>query len=98
MTFQKNWVIIILDSKNIEILGEGGEIVEIGTKVKAYLESKGISQKFLSTKSGIPLARLNLSLNGKRKLTLGEYEAICWALGLGVDAFLEPKPPAGFIS
>lgn len=62
-------------------------------KINEYLKSKGISQAFLSSKTRISAVKLNLSLNGKRKLTFDEYEAICWALGLGADAFLEPKPP-----
>lgn len=69
--------------------------MDVGMKIKGYLESKGVSQAFLSTKSGIPPAKLNLALNGKRRLSLPEYEAICWALGVGVDAFMEPKPPEG---
>lgn len=67
--------------------------MDVGMKIKGYLESKGVSQAFLSTKSGIPPAKLNLALNGKRRLSLPEYESICWALGVGVDAFMEPKPP-----
>lgn len=69
--------------------------MNVGEKIKSYLESKGISQMFLSTKSGIPPAKLNLALNGKRKLSLSEYEAICWALDVGIDAFMSPRPPEG---
>lgn len=66
--------------------------METGLRIKAYLESKGISQAFLSARSGIAPAKLNLALNGKRRLTFAEYEAICWALELGAETFLEPKP------
>ena len=66
--------------------------METGIKIKNYLEERGISQVFLSAKSRIPSPKLNLALNGKRKLTFDEYESICWALGVGVDTFLEPKP------
>ena len=69
--------------------------MNVGTKIKDYLESKGISQAFLSMKSGIPSAKLNLALNGKRRLSLPEYESICWALGVGVDTFIEPRPLSG---
>lgn len=68
--------------------------MDVGTKIKNYLEEKGISQAFVSSKSGIPPAKLNLALNSKRKLSLAEYESICWALGVGVDTFMEPRPPA----
>lgn len=69
--------------------------MDVGTKIKDYLESKGISQAFLSSKSGIPPAKLNLALNNKRRLSLPEYESICWALGVGVETFMEPRPPVG---
>lgn len=66
--------------------------METGIKIKKYLDAHGISQAFVSAKTGIPVPKLNLALNGKRKLTFAEYEAVCWALGVGVDIFLEPKP------
>lgn len=67
--------------------------MDVGMKIKDYLESHGISQSFLSDKSGIPPSKLNLALNGKRRIPLPEYQSICWALGVGVDAFMEPCPP-----
>lgn len=69
--------------------------MDVGIKIKNYLEAKGISQAFLSAKSGIPPAKLNLALNSKRRLSLSEYEAICWALGVEINAFMEPRPPEG---
>ena len=68
--------------------------MDTGAKIKSYLDERGISQSFLSGRTNIPLPRLNLSLNGKRRLTFDEYEVICWALGVGVDTFLEPKAPS----
>lgn len=65
----------------------------VGQKIKGYLNENGISQTFLSSKTGIPLQKLNLSLNGNRKLDFGEYELICGALSVGTDRFLEPKKP-----
>lgn len=67
--------------------------MDVGAKIKSYLDNRGISQTFVSSRSGIPPAKLNLALNGKRKLSLAEYESICWALGVGVDTFMEPRPP-----
>lgn len=72
--------------------------MNVGHKIRTYLESKGISQAFLSAKTGIPPAKLSLALNNKRRLSLPEYEAICWALGVGVDTFMEPKPPEGVVA
>lgn len=65
----------------------------VGQKIKSYLKDNGISQTFVSEKTGIPLAKLNLSLNGNRRLDFGEYELICGALSVGADKFLEPKKP-----
>lgn len=81
------------DSKNIGFCEVS--FMNVGAKVKEYLEAKELSQSWLSARSGIPVVKLSLSLNGKRKITLSEYESICWALGLGVDTFLEPTPPIG---
>ena len=64
-----------------------------GLKIKQYLIDHGILQSFISAKCNISAAKLNLALNGKRRLTFSEYEAICWALGVGVDTFLTPQPP-----
>lgn len=58
-------------------------------RIKQYLAENGISQTFISQKSGIPLPKLNLSLNGRRKMTLEEYTGICNALNVRVDKFLK---------
>ena len=68
--------------------------MDVGTKIRKYLDAHSISQIELSTKTHISPAKLNLSLNNKRKMTFEEYQTICWALGVGVDAFMEPRPPA----
>lgn len=62
-------------------------------EIKKYLESNGITQAFLSRKTGIPAPKLNLSLNGERKLSLEEYATICGTLGVNTDFFLKPRLP-----
>ncbi len=37
--------------------------------------------------------RINLALNGKRRMTFEEYELICGAVNVGTDKFLEPRKP-----
>lgn len=69
--------------------------MDVGAKIKAYMDEKGISQIELSKKTNIPPAKLNLTLNGKRRMTFSEYQVICFVLGVGVDAFMSPKPPEG---
>jgi transcriptional regulator with XRE-family HTH domain len=68
--------------------------LEVGKKIKRYLQDNGISQAFVSRKIGITATKLNLSLNGERKLTFEEYEKICGALGVNTDMFLKPRNPA----
>ena len=69
--------------------------MDVGTKIGAYLKEHGISQIEFSQKTKISPSKLNLSLSGKRRFTFLEYQVICWALGVGVDAFMEPRPPEG---
>ena len=63
----------------------------VGQKIKTYLEENGITQTFVASKTGIPVKKLNLSLNGNRRLDFNEYELIFGALSVGADKFLEPK-------
>lgn len=67
--------------------------MKVGEKIKKYLEENNISQTNLSIDTGISLPKLNLSLTGKRRMRLDEYEIICGALGVNVDKFLEPRLP-----
>lgn len=66
--------------------------MEVGKKILKYIDEMNISQIDLCTRTNIAPSKMNLSLNGKRRLTFPEYQAICWALGVGVDKFLEPRP------
>lgn len=67
--------------------------MSVGEKIKEYLQSAGISQKWLCEKTGISIPKMNLTLNGNRKLTFEEYEVICWALNLNTDRFITPRAP-----
>lgn len=64
-----------------------------GERIKKYLKDNGILQIDVAEKSGIGFVQLNLSLNGRRKLDVSEYELICGALSVGPDKFLEPRLP-----
>lgn len=65
----------------------------VGQKIKSYLRDNGISQTHISNKTNIPMPKLNLALNGNRKMTFTEYELICGVLGVNTDKFLQPKYP-----
>lgn len=63
----------------------------VGEKIKKYVNEHGITQTHISEKTGITLPKLNLALNGNRRLTFDEYELICGALNVNTDKFLEPR-------
>lgn len=90
MTIQEYWIRIHVNSK---ISGIGGDEMKECLEIKNYLKENGISQAFLSRKTQIDPSKLNLSLNGERKMTLDEYCLICGALGLNTDFFIRPKLP-----
>lgn len=62
-------------------------------EIKRYLEENGITQAFISRKTGIEPSKLSLALNGERKLTFDEYSVICGVLGVNTDKFLKPRLP-----
>lgn len=62
-------------------------------EIKKYLEANGITQAFISRKTGIEASKLSLALNGDRKLTFDEYSVICGVLGVNTDKFLKPRMP-----
>jgi len=68
--------------------------VEVGQKIKKYLQDNNIQQNNLSVTTKIAMPKLNLALNGKRRLKFEEYEIICYCLGVGVDKFMEPRKPS----
>ena len=67
--------------------------MEANLEIKTYLENKGISQAFLSRRTGIEKAKLCLALNGGRRLSLEEYSLICGVLGVDTNFFLKPRLP-----
>lgn len=67
--------------------------LDVGRLIKDYLEENGISQTFVSKRTGIETPKLNLALNGKRKLTFLEYELICGVLKVDTNKFLRPRLP-----
>lgn len=67
--------------------------MQTNLEIKKYLEDNGITQAFLSRKTGIEQSKLSLSLNGERKLTFDEYALICGVLGVDTNKFVKPKIP-----
>lgn len=67
--------------------------MQTNLEIKNYLENNGITQAFISRKTGIEPAKLSLALNGERRFTFDEYSLICGVLGVNTDKFLKPRLP-----
>lgn len=65
----------------------------IGVMIKEYLKKRGITQAHVSRETGIETSKLNLALNGGRRLSLDEYAIICGVLGVDTNFFLKPRLP-----
>lgn len=78
-------------NENNFIYHERGMVVLTGVKIKEYLASKGITQTFISNKTGIPISTLNQALNGNRKMLAEEYFLICEILEVPLNKFVDNK-------
>lgn len=67
--------------------------MDIGVMIKEHLEKRGITQAHISRETGIETSKLNLALNGGRRLSLDEYATICGVLEVNTDFFLKPRLP-----
>ena len=63
--------------------------MEIGEKIKAYVDEHGIMQKFLAEKAGITPSQMSLVMSGQRTLNVIEYYNICKALNVPMEYFME---------
>ncbi len=57
-------------------------------KVRAYIEECGLKQKAVAEKSGIPNVTFNAIMNGKRRLYADDLAAICIALNVNPELFI----------
>lgn len=58
-----------------------------GPRIKKYLNEKGITQAFLSRKTGISEDVISRILNGNRNMSAEEYFLICEALNVPLNVF-----------
>jgi DNA-binding Xre family transcriptional regulator len=63
--------------------------MNVPENINDYLHDKGISKSHVARRTGIPNARFSMLTNGKTKMTLDEYIAICDALGVKVTEFIK---------
>ena len=60
--------------------------------VRAYLDEHGIKQSVVAQKAGISKITFNAMMNGKRTMYADDLRAICLALNVSPEVFIEvPK-------
>lgn len=62
--------------------------MKIYQKVKKYIEDHYLKQKSIAEAAGIPNVTFNAMLNGKRKMYAEDLKAVCLALGVSADIFI----------
>ncbi len=62
-------------------------------KVRAYIDENGIKQVSVAQKAGIPKVTFNAIMNGKRTLYADDLRAICLALNVSPELFIEVRNP-----
>ncbi len=63
--------------------------MQLGRRIKKYIEKKGITLTSVSEKTHISKVVLNESLIGCRELSVEEYARICRALDVKMEYFIE---------
>lgn len=63
--------------------------MNVNENIKKYIEAKGITQKFLTEKTGITPEKMSNICNGKRKVTGEELLLIARALEVNPNIFLD---------
>ena len=79
--------VIEIWTPDIEEVLKGGSKMDCNKKLSEYLESKGITQKFICDNTGITPEKMSNILKNKRKITGDELVSICNALGLTLEFF-----------
>ena len=65
--------------------------MRIYEKIRAYIDDNGLKQVVVAKKAGIPNVTFNAILNGKRTLYAEDLRAICLALNVSPETFIEVK-------
>ena len=58
-------------------------------KVRAYIKENGYKQIAIAQKAGIPTTTFNAIMNGKRTMYADDLRAICIALNVSPEMFIE---------
>lgn len=58
-------------------------------KVKSYLDENGLKQISVAQRAGIPRSTFNAMMNGKRVMYADDLKAVCLALNVSPELFIE---------
>ena len=58
-------------------------------KIRDYLENRGLNQLAVAEKAGISKVTFNAIMNGKETLYVDDLRAICLALNVSPEMFIE---------
>ena len=84
----KYFLIII---KAITDFLEKSENMYVYEKVRHYIDENGIKQISVAEKAGIPNVTFNAIMNGKRTMYAEDLRAICIALNVSPETFVDYK-------
>ncbi|MEA4899291.1 MAG: helix-turn-helix transcriptional regulator [Christensenellaceae bacterium] len=56
-------------------------------RVRTYIDDRCVSRKLIAINMGITESKLSLILNGKRRMTVDDYELICTAMAVDPRSF-----------
>jgi transcriptional regulator with XRE-family HTH domain len=63
--------------------------MQVYQKVRAYIEKQGLKQKEVAQKTGISTVTFNAIMNGKRTMYADDLRAICIALDVSPEIFID---------
>ena len=56
-------------------------------RIRSFIESGNISRKLVAQNSGITESQLSLMLNGKRRISVDDFEKLCRAMSVDPARF-----------
>lgn len=87
LTLQEFLIII----KLIKEILEKSVNMYVYERVRNYIDENGIKQVTVAKKAGIPNVTFNAIMNGKRTLYAEDLRAICIALNVSPETFIDYK-------
>lgn len=69
--------------------------MQVYEKVKEYIAEQGIKQSVLAKKCNISINTFNAIMNGKRTMYAEDLRAICFALNVSPEKFIEVSNRGG---